>query len=188
MRTTRLPQVTALAFGPALALILTTAAGAQTAVSTFGATDARRCYEDALSPTMTDVRTCDAALRKGDLSVRDRRATRVNRGIILNRQGAYDEAISDFDAALSGNPDLSEALLNRVNSYFLKKDFDRALMDYQAALDAGLRKSHVAWYNIGLVRAARKDTPGAVEAYRKALEAAPDFAPAREKLDTALKE
>ena len=88
----------------------------------------------------------------------------------------------DFDAALAGDPALAEALLNRGNSYFLLKRHGEALADYEAALAAGLKKAHVAWYNIGLVRAAQKDTTGAADAYRKSLSIKPDFAPAVEKL------
>lgn len=165
-----------------MALLFPMTASAQTAVTTLGADDARNCYHDALNATVTDSDSCDTALRSSNLTKKDERATFVNRGIILNRAGKYDEAIKDFDRALAGKGDLAEALLNRGNSYFLKGQLDQALDDYEASIEAGLQKVHFAWYNIGLVRGARKDWQGAIVAFEKALEANPGYTPAQEKL------
>ena len=158
---------------------------AQMAVSTFGATDARLCYEAAADEFDTSVETCDDALREGAMTVKDRLATRVNRGIILNRAGRYQEALDDFGAALDRDGSLAEAYLNRGNTYFLIRQYDDAINDYEAALDAGLTKSHVAWYNIGLAQEAKKDPVKAKEAYRMALEINPYFGPALTKLGAA---
>ncbi len=155
---------------------------AQLAVTTFGSTDAKACYDDANDGFTTDAENCDKALRGQAMTSRDRQATRVNRGIVYNRAGRYAEAIADFDAALKDDPDLAEAWLNRGNSLLLTGRADEALENYQSALDYGISKEHVAWYNIGLVYEEKKDMAKAREAFEKALEASPEFTLAQQKL------
>ena len=129
-----------------------------------------------------DPGVCDRALREEALRPKDRRATLVNRGVILNRAGEYRRAIDDFDSALAERPDLGEALLNRGNALFMLGRLDAALSDYEAAIASGFERVHVAWYNIGLVRAAKSDADGARAAFCMSLRILPDFAPARAKL------
>ena len=165
-----------------LLFTLPCAAQAQMSVSTFGATDAQLCYQSAADDFASSTDDCDEALRNGGLTSRDKLATYVNRGIILNRAGRLDEAMDDFDTALSRNDDLAEALLNRGNTYYLMRRYDEAISDYEASLRSGLGKAHVAWYNIGLAQEAKKDDIKAKEAYRMALEINPYFGPAQAKL------
>jgi tetratricopeptide (TPR) repeat protein len=157
-------------------------AAAQMSVSTFGATDAALCYENAADANAVNTDDCDQALKAGALTVRDMTATYVNRGVILNRAGRLDEALADFDKALAKDEDLAEAFLNRGNTYYLMRRYDEALDDYQTSLKHGLTKSHVAWYNIGLAYEAKKDAVKAKDAYRTALAINPDFGPAQKKL------
>ncbi len=165
-----------------LALLWPAASSAQMSVTTFGATDAQACFESARDGLSTDETACDAALKTPSLTKRDKIATRVNRGIILNREGKLDEALDDFNLALKDDGELAEAFLNRGNAYFLMRRYDDAIADYQSALKYDLAKSHVAWYNIGLTHEAKNDAVKAREAYRTALEINPDFGPARAKL------
>ena len=165
-----------------IAFLAPGAAFAQMSVSTFGATDAQLCYQAAADDFASDTDDCDEALKGGRLTRRDRTATFVNRGIILNREGRLDEALSDFDKALDENGRLAEAFLNRGNTYYLMRRYDEAIDDYRSSLRYELTQSHVAWYNIGLAQEARKDVVKAKEAYRTALEISPDFGPARKKL------
>ena len=155
---------------------------AQMSVTTFGATDAQLCYEAARDDHATDETDCDEALKTAPMSKRDKIATFVNRGVILNRAGKLQAALADFNGALEEDSDLAEAFLNRGNTYFLMRRYDEAIADYEASLKYNLRQSHVAWYNIGLAREATKDTLKAQEAYRMALQFNPDFGPALAKL------
>lgn len=151
-------------------------------VTVFGSTDAQECYFTARNGISTDTDECDMALRASKLSPREYRATLVNRGIIHNRGGRLELALKDFNEALEGDPDLAEARLNRGNSYFLARRFKDALTEYEAALADDVDDPHLAWYNIGLVHQALKDTEAAIIAYRKCLEIEPDFKRASEKL------
>lgn len=167
----------------ALAMLLAGAgvASAQMAVTTFGATDASSCFRDASGGYATGTDDCDKALG-GPLSERDRIATLVNRGVILNRAGRYDDAIEDFNAALDRDGATPEAYLNRGNSLLLQNKPDAAIADYQNALDNGLGDSHIAWHNIGLAYYAKADLVKAREAFRKALEIMPGFKDSEDKL------
>ncbi len=164
------------------ALAMIGPAAAQMSISTFGATDAQGCFEDAQSQTTISADRCDAALRGTPLTKRDRLATLVNRGIIHNRAGRLDAALADFNAALEGDAALGEAFLNRGNAQFLLRKFDLAIADYEKSLESGLSKPWIAWYNIGLAREALKDARGARTAYERALEINPDFGLAKRKL------
>lgn len=164
------------------------AASAQMAVTTFGATDAQQCYEDARDDFSRDASACDAALKTQSMTERDRVATYVNRGVVLNRAGSLDDALGDFNRAIAQDGDLAEAFLNRGNTYYLMRRYDEAIADYEAALGFDLEKAHVAWYNIGLAREAKKDAIGARDAYRTSLSINPDFGPAQKKLAAVIAE
>lgn len=165
----------------ALAAGIVSSAEAQMAITTFGATDAQQCYQNAASDFSRDDEPCDLAL-KGQLSSDDRKKTLVNRGIILNRKGEVQAAVADFNSALAIDASLAEAYLNRGNSYFLAARYREAEADYEQSLNLGVRKPWAAWYNIGLAREARSDKEGARAAYQAALDLNPDFTLAKEKL------
>ncbi len=164
------------------AAFLATSAQAQMAVTTFGATDAQACYDDALNERAKSVDHCDAALRGEAMTRRDRLATLVNRGVIYNRDSKLTQALADFNAALREDAALGEAYLNRGNTRFLAGQFDRAIADYEKSLEADVSEPWVAWYNIGLSREAKLDTRGARTAYERSLELMPGFYPAEKKL------
>lgn len=156
-------------------------AAAQMAVSTFGTTDAQGCFLDAADGVTRGTDRCDKALGE-PLAERDMVATLVNRGVVLNRAGRYDEAVRDFDAALTRDPSVPEAMLNRGNSRLLQNRPDDAIADYEAALDNGLAEAHVAWHNIGLAWYSKANLVRARAAFRKALEIRPGFADSVAKL------
>ncbi|MEQ1929968.1 MAG: tetratricopeptide repeat protein [Parvularculaceae bacterium] len=154
---------------------------AQMSVTTFGATDAVQCFENARNDFSRDSEPCDKALA-GPLTSDDKKKTLVNRGVIRNREGKLMEAMEDFNNAIDIDSGLAEAYLNRGNSYYLGARYDQAISDYEQALHLDVSKPWAAWYNIGLARDARSDAAGAKAAYEKALELNPDFYAAKQKL------
>jgi tetratricopeptide (TPR) repeat protein len=156
-------------------------AAAQLAVTTFGATDAQQCYENARDDFSRDSDPCDEAL-KGALSSVDKKKTLVNRGIILNRDGSLDEAMRDFNLAIAIDSSLGEAFLNRGNTQLLSGAPDAALADYQKAIALDVNKPWAAWYNMGLAYEYKGDKARAREAYEKAVEINPDFSQAQSKI------
>ncbi|GJL95938.1 MAG: hypothetical protein DHS20C05_23430 [Hyphococcus sp.] len=165
-----------------LVLLASPPALAQLSVTTFGATDAQECYQNASSGYSRDTGPCDEAL-SGAMSKSDRVKTLVNRGIIHNHNGDLGDAISDFNEALDGDSGLAEAYINRGNSFFLGGQFDNALSDYESSLALNVSEPWAAWYNIGLVHDARNDEEKARAAYEEALAAKPGFELALAKLE-----
>jgi len=157
-------------------------AAAQMSISTIGATDARACYKNATDEFSEDLLNCNDALDDRALSRVDRKKTLVNRGIILNRRGDYNEALADFNAAIDIDSKLAEAYLNRGNTWFYAGRLDDALADYEKSLELDVAKPWAAWYNIGLARDAQKKPAEAQVAYRKALDLNPDFYLAQQKV------
>ncbi|MEX6634182.1 tetratricopeptide repeat protein [Hyphococcus lacteus] len=167
----------------ALLMLFPNTSMAQLSVTTIGATEASACYQDASSSLTHDTGNCDTALRGGDLMRGDQKKTLVNRGVILNRAGAFEDARADFDAAIAIDDNLAEAYLNRGNSFYLAQQFDAALADYDRALALAITKPWAAWYNIGLVYEAIKKPDMARKAFQNALNANPEFTQAQQKLE-----
>ena len=157
---------------------------AQMSVTTIGATDAVSCYENARDDFSRDTDPCDEALEQSAMSRSDQKKTLVNRGIILNRVGEVGAAMDDFNNALEIDGALGEAYLNRGNSFYLMRQYDDALSDYERALEMGLTKPWAAWYNIGLVYEATKQPAKAREAYEEAVRINPNFTQAQMKLNS----
>lgn len=64
------------------------------------------------------------------------REARLDRGIILYRElGRFDEAMADFDALLSEDPDYGPALLNRAMAAQENANYTQALADLEVYLD-----------------------------------------------------
>lgn len=165
-----------------MSLMLAAPAAAQMAVTTLGAGDGAKCYENANNALSDSTAPCDRAVRDALTKRSDLKKTFVNRGIIHNRNGDFEAAFDDFNAALAIDPDLAEAYLNRGNSHFQRARYDAALADYEQALTLDVAKPWAAWYNIGLVHDARKEADKARAAYEKALDLNPDFTLAQRKL------
>ncbi len=163
-----------------LAVVAAPAAFAQQTSVVFGNTDAQTCYQEARFGVgvSAGLGACDKALRDTLLSRTDRIATLVNRGILLNRAKRYQDAIGDFNTAITLEPRSGEAFLNRGNSHFFLRDFDAALVDYERAIELGTRDLHAAHFNRGLVLEVMARPEEALEAYRRSLEVRPDFLPA----------
>jgi len=103
--------------------------------------DAHTCYKAALMERASrkNIEACDDALASVDLFKRDRAAVLVNRGILHKLDDNIKGAWFDYKAALEINPKLPEALANRGNLYFLAGLFDKAMADYDNALDYGIK-------------------------------------------------
>ena len=58
-----------------------------------------------------------------------------NRGLMHFKVGKYDQALEDYNQALSLNPRLDSAYNNRANCHAQQGDLAAAIADYDAALD-----------------------------------------------------
>jgi tetratricopeptide (TPR) repeat protein len=161
---------------------------AQSVTVLSGGGDAQSCASAARwSATMNvsrgDLDSCNRALDGVHLSRRDRAATFVNRGILQSRLGEYQDALNDYNEALEIDAVLPQAWNGKGNLYFLAERFDEALAAYERSLELNLPEREVAYYNLGLAYEQLGDRAMAESSYNTALEIAPDWAPAREKLE-----
>ncbi|WP_429910465.1 tetratricopeptide repeat protein [Glycocaulis sp.] len=161
----------------ALAIIAPASAAAQSVV-TIGTSQARGCYEAAMSGTSrasTGLALCEAALAQDALSRRDRTATEVNMGILLMRDGRTHEALAAYDRAINLFPGLGEAWLNRGIARMQERDYAAAEADFTRSLELNVREAHKAYYHRALALDARELYPEAYADFQQALELEPGW-------------
>jgi len=154
--------------------------------------EARRCMSAAeiaanmSVATRDDLKDCDFAIENGKLSQKDLAATYCNRGVIKSALELYQEAFEDYGTAIEIMPELPEPYVGRGNVYFLANQLDRAIQDYDRAIDLNLGRLQVALLNRGMAYEAQGRLEQAENDYRRALELAPGWSRVQEKLDRVL--
>jgi tetratricopeptide (TPR) repeat protein len=156
-------------FAAAALLAATPALGA---VSVIGNSAARSCYLAAESrgvPVLDVLRLCDDALRLEGLTDDEEVATLVNRGILKARLGNLDQAISDYDAALSRDPDEPEAYLNKGFALLrLSESGEEAKPMFDSALAKKTRRPELAYYGRAVAHELAGQVQAAYRDYRQA--------------------
>jgi tetratricopeptide (TPR) repeat protein len=144
------------------------------------------CFRDAQAVStglgaQDGIATCNAALM-GELPLKIRAGTLVNRGILEAAAGQDDKAIADFTTALAQAPDLAAAYMNRGSALLRTQRYDEARADLTRAIELGVANLHVAYFNRAEAEEASGSVTAAYHDYRKAQELAPDFKPAAQEL------
>lgn len=172
-----------------LLAVLCLSCGAALAQSktTFGSTNASRCYNESNAPFSDyGLRYCTDAIEKDDLLLRDLAATYTNRGIILAANGRYEEAMTDHNEAMLLAPNMAKIYVNRGNVFHQLHQYDDALADYDKAIELGTERSDVAldivYYNRSLTLIRQKRWDEAKASLEQALEINPDSGRAKRKL------
>jgi tetratricopeptide (TPR) repeat protein len=129
-------------------------AAANAAVTVVGDSAARLCYEAADSRSLSTgagIARCDEALKLESLGSYETVATFVNRGILKMRSHQIDEAIADFDRAISDDPNQAEAYLNKGMA-LLQRDTGHveAVPLFSAAIEKNTRRPAIAYYGRGV--------------------------------------
>jgi tetratricopeptide (TPR) repeat protein len=96
----------------------------------------------------------------------------MSRGLRELKADASQDAIDDFTAAITLDPDLAEAYHQRAIARFTAGDAQGAIADIQATLQHEPR-SFAALATLTAIAEARKDWRGAYEAWQKVLELNP---------------
>ncbi|HEY4939924.1 MAG TPA: hypothetical protein VII56_00730 [Rhizomicrobium sp.] len=158
-------------------------APAHAAVTVIGSGPAEICYHGAESGSspFDDVKYCNEAL-SGILSVADRAATYVNRGVLRLAMNNYDAAAADFDAGLAINAGLGEAYVDRGAALIAKKRFAEALADISKGLALGTKEPQNAYFDRAIANEAMGNIQAAYEDYRQALTLEPGFTAASQEL------
>jgi tetratricopeptide (TPR) repeat protein len=160
------------------------ASGGQAAVTVLGNGVAHSCFEFAEfgGNTKDGVSTCDFALEQTTLSVRDRAATFINRGILRARANDTQGALADYDQGLEMNATLGEGFVDRGAIMIVLRRYDDALADIDKGIALGANRPQIAYYDRGIADEALGNIRAAYEDYKKAAEIQPDFTLATDQL------
>ena len=134
-----------------LGLVLCSAWSFGQSKTSFGSANATQCYLASVNPSsLVDARVCATTIRHDKLSKRDLAATQTNRGIILAAGGKLRQALEDHNQAVQLQVDLSKIYINRGTIFHRLKEYEKALSDYQKALDLGGLSIDIVQYNRAL--------------------------------------
>jgi lipoprotein NlpI len=142
------------------------------------ADNAERCEKNVNNNPDLALEGCTALIASGQLSGEDLVKVLIDRGLAYSNKAHHDQAIQDFDKAISLKRDTPEAFNNRGLAYEQKGDFDRAIQDYDQAIR--LHPSYAsAFNNRGLIYAERKgDHDRAIQDFGEAIRLRADYAEA----------
>lgn len=158
-----------------VAVAIFAASSANAAVTTYGSSSARLCYEAARSPSKPAgaITRCDEAFANEGLTRDDRVATHVNRGILRANRKDVTGAMEDYDAALKIDPEEPEAWLNKGFAYLRVADTARALPMFDGAVARGTREPAIAYYGRALAHEEAGNARAAYADYVRARDLAP---------------
>ena len=171
---------------PALFLSVAQSLGAQSVSLPTGSPQVQACYlaaERASTATVPlgALEPCVEALA-GPLNERERLATQVNLALIEVQLGDFDEAMKNYDLALTSSNLYVEVYLNRGNLFYLKGDFAAAIRDYSEALRLDSTVAELVHLNRGMAYQSRGEYILAESDYRAALSIRPEWPLPAEKL------
>ena len=107
------------------------------------------------------------------------------KGVLLMREGRFQDAVTAFDEAILIRPAFVDALSNRATALSELKRYDEALEGFDAAL--ALDAEHaISWNNRANALGAMKRFEEAVDNYDRALQLSPTFLQARDNRQNAL--
>lgn len=172
----------------AIVLMISAAAGfapaAKAAVTVLGNGLGASCFHAAefgIDPR-SSIQTCTLALDQEPLTIPDRAATYINRGILRSRLGDADGALADYNAGIGMDANHGEGYIDRGATYIVLQRYDDALNDLNKGIEMGAHKPHIAYYDRAIVDEAMGNIRAAYQDYRKAVELEPDFALANQQL------
>lgn len=147
----------------------------------------RECYEQTLlDPTpmrnILALEICDRAVEDYSVDSRTRVAAFVNRADILLRMRRFGEAVADADRGIKMDPLMGVAHLNRGAGMIGLERYNEALASLNQAIDLGVGKLQLAYFDRGMAKEYLGDVRGAYFDYRKAAEMDPTFQLATEQL------
>ena len=169
--------------GALATMLLSTPAIAATTV--IGNGFGRQCYEAAEfgKSSRAGLAACTSALASDDLSIGDRAATLVNRGIVQMQAKNQSAAIADYDAAIRLRPRTAEAYINKAIALMHLGGHDAEAV---ALLSDGLARHpsrpEIAYYTRGIANELIGDTRAAYEDFAQAVAIAPNWADAQAEL------
>ena len=151
--------------------------------TTFGSGNASLCYQESTSPFSDyGIRYCTEAIRNDDLVLRDLAATYTNRGIIHAANGRLVDAMNDHNQAILLAPRMGKVYINRGNVFHQTHEYNKALADYDKALELANVALDIVYYNKSLTLIRMKRWDDARTALETALEINPKSSRVKRKL------
>ncbi|HVZ70675.1 MAG TPA: tetratricopeptide repeat protein [Rhizomicrobium sp.] len=171
----KLHKLSAAILGAAGLAVLATSADA--AVTVLGGGPATDCYKAAEfdGDPVIGVQTCTTALENIALSVQDRAATLINRGILKSRVDDLHGALTDYNAGIKLNDKLGEGYVDRGAVMISLHRYQAAYDDITKGIGLGASKPAIAYYDRAIVQEALGNVRGAYEDFQKALEIDPNM-------------
>jgi len=169
----------------AAGLTLTLSVEASAQVVVMGNSEARSCYQSALTDPNgrnSSIKHCKTALSDGGLSPKDRAATYVNQGILQMRSGDFTEAMEAYDKAIKIKPSLAEAHINRGACLIYLGRAEEAIPVLTSAIEAEDDHKADALYNRAIAYDRMGEIKSAYLDFKKALELRPNWEPALDAL------
>ena len=160
-----------------LSAIVLGAVPATAAVTVLGAGPAQTCYDVAENggDYAEGIAQCTSALEDSTLSVRDRAATFVNRGVLHLGRHELSTGFKDIDSGIALDPMLADGYVDRGAASIALGHYDDALNDLNKGIELGPARPYVAYYDRAIVERHNDDFRAAYYDLRKALELKPDF-------------
>jgi tetratricopeptide (TPR) repeat protein len=170
-----------LAFAATMAALFL-AVPAHAAVFVVGEGPERGCYLAAKTHSLTaeSLKLCNDAITYSDMTLHDRAATFVNRGVILLGLGHVDTAMVDFNECLRIMPDQADTYLNRGAAYISLKQYANALTEIQKSFTLHPSEMAVAYYDRGVAEEELGQLRDAYQDYQAAAKELPTFTEANE--------
>jgi len=167
-----------------IATALTVVAPARAAITVLGNGLAADCFQAAEfgGEPKAGIATCADALENEPLSVHDRAATYINRGILRGRAEDTAGALADCNAGLELDATMGDGYIDRGTVYIVLQKYENALKDIDKGISVGVHRPQIAYYDRAIVNEALGNVRAAYLDYKKAVELEPDFKLASEQL------
>lgn len=162
-------------------------APARAGVLVFGTGIGHSCYLQTLldpSPArnIAALALCDQAVADMSVNAYNHAAALTNRADIRLRMRDHDGAIADSEKAIAIEAGMGAAYLNRGAGLIGLKRYQEALPVLDRAIEVGLGKLQLAYFDRGMTKENLGDVRGAYQDYLKASELDPGFADAQTEL------
>ena len=168
----------------ALFLFVTPAISATTVIGKGQTVD---CFEAAQKAALNSLpvvlqgdalAACSSALQD-KISVQDRTATLINRGLVEIAANRTGEAIADLETALARDPSSADAYTGHGLALLRSGRYEAARADFDRALSLNPEHAYLVYYDKAAAEEKSGQFTAAYHDYRHALALAPDFTQAR---------
>lgn len=128
------------------------------------------------------IHICTVAINDDEQVGRNLAGLYVNRGVLEMRQADFPTAGKDFNVALSIDPGLGEAWVNRGAVLIAGRQWSAGVADIDRGLALKADEPEKAYFNRAIARERLEDIKGAYLDYAKAAELAPDWSAPKDEL------